>query len=145
MKIPRRRFLGLAAGAAVFPAVSRIARAQTYPTRPVRLLVGFVPGGGADILARLMGQWLSDRLGQPFIVENRAGAGGNVATEAAVRAPGDGHVCVLPASEQLISIPKMFQATIAVATLTASTRSVCARERMSIPISSANFILRRLS
>jgi tripartite-type tricarboxylate transporter receptor subunit TctC len=65
--------------------MSRIARAQSYPSRPVRLLVGFVPGGGADILARLMGQWLSDRLGQPFIIENRAGAGGNVATEAAWR------------------------------------------------------------
>jgi tripartite-type tricarboxylate transporter receptor subunit TctC len=98
MKLPhRRQCLHLAAGAAALSAVSRIALAQTYPTRPVRLLVGFVPGGGADILARLMGQWLSDRLGQPFIIENRAGAGGNVATEAAVRAAGDGYTLLLAA------------------------------------------------
>jgi tripartite-type tricarboxylate transporter receptor subunit TctC len=93
--IPRRQFLHLATGAAALSTASGIARAQTYPTRPVRLLVGFVPGGGADILARLMGQWLSDRLGQPFIIENRAGAGGNVATEAAVRAAGDGYTLLL--------------------------------------------------
>jgi tripartite-type tricarboxylate transporter receptor subunit TctC len=87
MKLPRRNFLHLAAGAAALPAVSRIARAQTYPTRPVRLLVGWPPGGVVDVFARLIGQWLSERLGQPFIIENRPGAGSNMATEAVVRAP----------------------------------------------------------
>jgi tripartite-type tricarboxylate transporter receptor subunit TctC len=91
MKLPRRNFLHLAAGAAALPAVARIARAQTYPSRPVRLLVGFAPGGPGDVLARLMGQWLSERLGQPFVVENRTGAATNIATEAVVRAPADGY------------------------------------------------------
>jgi tripartite-type tricarboxylate transporter receptor subunit TctC len=91
MKPPRRQFLHLAAGAAVIPAVSRIAMAQTYPTRLVRLIVGFPAGGTTDIGARLMGQWLSDRLGQPFIVENRPGASTNIATEAVVRSPPDGY------------------------------------------------------
>jgi len=91
MKLPRRQFLHLAAGAAALPAVSRIARAQTYPTRPVRMIVGFAPGGGNDILARVIGQWLSERFGQQFIIENRPGAATNVATEIAVRAPGDGY------------------------------------------------------
>jgi tripartite-type tricarboxylate transporter receptor subunit TctC len=86
MKLARRQFLHLAAGAVALPAVSQIARAQTYPSKPVRIIVVAAAGGGADITARLMGQWLSERLGQPFIIENRAGAGGNVATEAAVRA-----------------------------------------------------------
>jgi tripartite-type tricarboxylate transporter receptor subunit TctC len=87
----RRNFLYLAAGAAALPAVSGIAWAQTYPSRPVRIIVGFPPGGVADLYARLIGQWLSERLGQPFIIENRSGAGSNLATEAVVRAPPDGH------------------------------------------------------
>src|SRR5262245_2582968 len=87
MKLPRRRFLHLAAGAAALPAVPRFAWAQTYPARPVRIVVGFPAGGGSDITARLMGQWLSERLGQPFIVENRPGAATNIAAEAVVRAP----------------------------------------------------------
>jgi tripartite-type tricarboxylate transporter receptor subunit TctC len=96
MKLPRRRqFLHLAAGAAALPAVSRFAWAQAYPTRPVRIVVGFPPGGGADITARLIGQWLSERLGQPFIIENRPGAGSNIATEAVVRAPADGYTLLL--------------------------------------------------
>jgi tripartite-type tricarboxylate transporter receptor subunit TctC len=89
MKLPRRRFLQLAAGAAVLPAVSQVARAQAYPSRPVRIIVGFPPGGPSDLLARLVGQWLSDRLGQPFIIENRPGASGNIATEQVIRAPAD--------------------------------------------------------
>jgi tripartite-type tricarboxylate transporter receptor subunit TctC len=96
MKLPhRRRFLHLAAGAAALPAVARNAWAQAYPTRPVRIVVGFPPGGGADITARLIGQWLSERLSQPFIIENRPGAGSNIATEAVVRAPADGYTLLL--------------------------------------------------
>ena len=95
MKLPRRQFLHLAAGAAALPAVSRIAWAQTYPTRPVRIIVGFAAGGATDIVARLMGQWLSERLGQQFIIENRPGAGSNIATEAVVRAPPDGYTLLL--------------------------------------------------
>jgi tripartite-type tricarboxylate transporter receptor subunit TctC len=82
---------------------SRMAWAQVYPTRPVRIIVGFPPGGGADILARLMGQWLSDRLGQQFVIENRAGAGGNIGTEAVVRAPADGYTLLLAASNDAIN------------------------------------------
>src|SRR3981081_3837591 len=91
MKFPRRRFLAMAAGAAALPVVPRIARAQAYPSRLGRIVVGFPAGGATDIQARLMGQWLSDRLGQQFIIENRAGASGNIGTEAAVRAPADGY------------------------------------------------------
>ena len=87
MKLPRRQFLHLAAGAAALPAVSRFAWAQAYPTRPVRIIVGFAAGGATDIIARLIGQWLSERLGQPFVIENRPGAGSNIGTEAVVRAP----------------------------------------------------------
>ena len=91
----RRRFLHLVAGAAASPAVSRIADAQTYPSRPVRWVVGFAAGGPAEILARLIGQWLSERLGQPFIIENRPGAGSNIATEAVARSPADGYTLLL--------------------------------------------------
>ena len=95
MKLPRRQFLHLAAGAAALPAVSRIARTQAYPTRPVRVIVGFPPGGGSDTLARLWGQWLTERLGRPFVIENRPGAAGNIATEAVVRSPPDGYTLLL--------------------------------------------------
>jgi tripartite-type tricarboxylate transporter receptor subunit TctC len=91
MKLPRRKFLHLAAGAAALPALPRVAKAQTYPARPVRIVVGFTAGGATDIVARLIGQWLSERLGQPFIVENRPGAGSNIGTEAVVRASADGY------------------------------------------------------
>ena len=95
MKLPRRQFLHLAAGAAALPALSRITWAQGYPSRPVRVIVPFAAGGGVDIIARLMGQWLSERLGQPFVIENRPGAGGNIGTEAVVRAPADGYTLLL--------------------------------------------------
>ncbi len=95
MKTPRRRFLYLAAGAAALSTVSRIATAQIYPTKPVRLIVGFAPGGGNDIVARLTGQWLSERTGQQFFIENRPGAGANIATEAVVNAPPDGYTLLL--------------------------------------------------
>ena len=103
MTIPRRRILHLAAGAAALPAVSRISWVQPYPTRPVRIIVGFAPGGSTDISARLIGQWLSERLGQPFVVENRPGAGGNIATETVVRAPPDGHTLLLVAPPNAIN------------------------------------------
>jgi tripartite-type tricarboxylate transporter receptor subunit TctC len=96
MKLPhRRQFLHLAAGTAALPAVSRIARAQAYPTRPVRIVVGFAAGGSTDISARLIGQWLSERFGQQFIIENRPGAGSNIATEAVVNASPDGYTLLL--------------------------------------------------
>src|SRR5438128_11723435 len=95
VKLPRRQFLHLAAGAAALPAVSRIARAQAYPMRSVRIVVGFPPGGSADVFARLLGQWLSERLGQQFIIENRPGAGTNIATEAVVRASPDGYTLLM--------------------------------------------------
>ena len=98
MKIPRRRFLHLVAGAVALPAMSRIARAETYPARPVRWVVPQAPGGAADISARLMGQWLSERLGQPFIIENRPGAGGTIGTEAVVTSPADGYTLLLAGS-----------------------------------------------
>jgi tripartite-type tricarboxylate transporter receptor subunit TctC len=95
MKLPRRQFVHLAAGVATLPAMTRVTRAQAYPTRPVRIIVGFPAGGGVDIVARLIGQWLSERLGQPFVIENRPGAGSNIATEVVVRAPADGYTLLL--------------------------------------------------
>jgi tripartite-type tricarboxylate transporter receptor subunit TctC len=103
MKLPRRQFLHLAAGAAVVPAVSRIAWAQTYPTRPVHIIVGFAAGGPLDIAARLVGQWLSERLGQQFIVENRPGAGSNIATEVVVNARPDGYTLLMIGSSNMIN------------------------------------------
>src|SRR5262252_8078432 len=106
MKLPRRTFLHLAAGAAALPALPRIARAQAYPLRPVRIIVGFAPGGAADITARLIGQWLSERLGQQFVIENRPGAGSNIAAETVVRSPADGYTLLL------VSSPHAFNATL---------------------------------
>ena len=106
MKLPRRNFLHLLASAAALPTVSRTARAQAYLSRPVRWIVGFAPGGGNDIVARLMGQWLSERLGQPFVIENRPGAGTNIATEVVVNAPPDGYTLLLA------GIPNAFNASL---------------------------------
>ena len=103
MKLSRRQFLHMAAGAAALPAMRRGAMAQTYPARPVRLMVGFAAGQAIDILARLIGQWLSDRLGQQFIVENRPGAGGNIAAEAVVRAPPDGYTLLVVGANNAIN------------------------------------------
>jgi tripartite-type tricarboxylate transporter receptor subunit TctC len=104
MKLPhRRQFLHLAAGAVTLPAVSRNAKAQTYPARPARLIVGFGPGGAADIVARLMGQWLSEHLGRPFIIEDRPGASSNLATEAVVNSPPDGYTLLVIATPQSIN------------------------------------------
>src|SRR5262249_59539617 len=101
----RRRFLRLAAGAAAFPAASRLARAQAYPARPVRIILGFAPGGAADASARVIGQWLSERLGQQFVVENRTGASGNIATDAVVRAAGDGYTLLLVVPPHALNVP----------------------------------------
>jgi tripartite-type tricarboxylate transporter receptor subunit TctC len=98
VKLPRRNFLHLAAGAAALPAVPRISWAQAYPSRPVRLIVAVAPGGASDITARLIGQWLSERLGQPFVIENRPGAAANIGTEAVVRAPADGYTLLMVVS-----------------------------------------------
>jgi tripartite-type tricarboxylate transporter receptor subunit TctC len=103
LKLPRRKFLHLAAGAAALPAVARLAWAQTYPTRPVRIVVGLTAGSASDIVARLVGQWLSERLGQPFVIENRPGAGSNIAAEAVVRSPPDGYTLLLTASPNAIN------------------------------------------
>jgi tripartite-type tricarboxylate transporter receptor subunit TctC len=103
MKLPRRQFLHLAAGAAALPAVSRIATAQTYPSRPVRLIVPVAPGGAYDITARLIGPWLSERLGQQFVIDNRPGGGTNIGTEAVVRAPADGYTLLLVGAASAIN------------------------------------------
>jgi tripartite-type tricarboxylate transporter receptor subunit TctC len=106
VKLPRRQLLHLVAGAAALPFVPHVAGAQAYPSRPVRIIVGFPAGGGSDIIARLMGQWLSERLGQQFIIDNRPGAGSNIGTEAVVRAPADGYTLLL------IDPPKAINATL---------------------------------
>src|SRR5262249_54298111 len=103
MKLPRRNFLHLAAGSAALSAVSRIAWAQTYPTRPVRIIVPFAAAGAFDIMARLIGQWLSERLGQPFVIENRPGAGTNIGTETVVKAPPDGYTLLLAGTPNAIN------------------------------------------
>jgi tripartite-type tricarboxylate transporter receptor subunit TctC len=103
MKLSRRNLLHLAAGAAALPVSARIASAQAYPARPVRLMVGFPAGGTTDILARLIGQWLSERFGQQFVIENRPGAGSNIATEAVVRSPADGYTLLLTSAFNLIN------------------------------------------
>ena len=103
MKFPRRTFLHLAAGAAALPAISRITWAQAYPSRPVRIIVGFPAGGGVDILARLMGRWLSERLGQQFVIENQPGAGTNIATEAVVNASPDGYTLLMAGASNAIN------------------------------------------
>jgi tripartite-type tricarboxylate transporter receptor subunit TctC len=104
MKLPRRRFVHLVAGAAALPALPRFARAQAYPTRPVRIIVGFAPGGATDILARLMGQWLSERFGQSFVIENRPGAGSNIGTEMVVNAPPDGYTFLVVTSVNTVNV-----------------------------------------
>jgi tripartite-type tricarboxylate transporter receptor subunit TctC len=103
VKLPRRNFLHLAAGAAALPGLPRIARAQSYPSRPVRVIVPFAAGGGVDIVARLIGQWLSEQLRQPFVIENRPGGGGNIGTEAVVRAPADGYTLLLVTAANAIN------------------------------------------
>jgi tripartite-type tricarboxylate transporter receptor subunit TctC len=103
MKLPRRKFLHLAAGAGALPALSRFAVAQAYPARPVRIIVGFAPGGTTDIAARLIGQWLSERLGQPFVIENRPGASTTIGTEVVVRAPADGYTLLLATTASAIN------------------------------------------
>lgn len=103
LKPSRRRLLSLAAGIIAFPAVSRLARAESYPSRPVRIVVGFAAGGPNDIIARLVGQWLSQRLGQPFVIENRSGGGSNIATEAVVHAPPDAYTLLLVGTPNAIN------------------------------------------
>src|SRR5262245_35034405 len=110
LKLPRRQILHFAAGAFAFPVVSRVAWGQAYPARPVRIVVPFAPGGNTDLFARLIGQWLSEQLGQPFVIENRPGAGTNIGTEAVVRAPADGYTLLqvgAPAAINAALYPKL--------------------------------------
>src|SRR5262245_60514363 len=104
MKLPRRQFLQLAAGAAALPALPHIAKAQAYPSRPVRIIVGDAAGGAPDTVARLTGQWLSERFGAPFVIENRPGAGTNIATETVVRAAPDGYTLGMISTSAAISV-----------------------------------------
>jgi len=146
MTTSRRRFLCQAAGAAALPAVSRIARAQAYPTRPVRIIVPFAPAGSTDIFSRLMGQWLSERLGQPFVTENRPGAAGNIGTEAVVRAPADGYTLLLAGSVNTINAT-LYQSLLTISSATlrrwrasaACPRSSCCIHRfLQIPFQSSS-------
>ena len=131
MKRPhRRQFLHLVAGVAAVPAVSGFARAQVYPTRPVRIIVGFAAGGGADITARLIGQSLSERLGQPFIVENRPGAAGNIGTELVVNAPPDGYTFLL-ASVPNAATPRSTRSSISISSATSRRSAVSSAFRWS--------------
>ena len=99
MKFPRRAFMHLAVGAAAVPVAPHVARAQAYPSKPVRIVVGFPAGGATDIMARLMGEWLTQRTGQQFIIENKPGASGNIGTETVARSPADGYTCLLYTSD----------------------------------------------
>ena len=117
MKLPRRNFLHLAAGVAALPAVSRFAWAQSYPSRPVRIVVGLTAGSASDIVARIMGQWLSERLGQPFVIENRPGAGTNIAAEAVVRSTPDGYMLLLAASP-MPSTPRFMTSSASISSAT---------------------------
>src|SRR5262245_52508254 len=103
MKLPRRKFLQVAASVSAMPAVSRITRAQAYPSRPLRWIVGFPPGGGADTVSRIMGQWLAERLGQPVIIENRPGAGTNIAAQAVINSPPDGYTLLFLALSTVVN------------------------------------------
>src|SRR5262249_4248431 len=130
MKLPRRQFLHLAAGVAALPAVSRFAWAQTYPSRPVRIIVGFAAATGADILARLIGQWLSERLGQQFVIENRPGAGTNIATEAVVRSAPDGYT-LLAVSPATRSMPHFTRSSTSISSATSRPwRASCGRRML---------------
>jgi tripartite-type tricarboxylate transporter receptor subunit TctC len=127
MKLPRRSFLQ-AAGAAALPAVSRIAAADTYPARPVRIIVGFPPGGPTDIVARLIGQWLSQRLGQPFVIENRPGAGSSIGAEEVVRAPPDGYTLFLASAPNVANIT-LYPTSTSISSVTLHrSRVSCARQ-----------------
>ena len=127
MKLPRRNFLYLAAGAAALPAVSRFAWAQAYPTRPVRLIVPLAPAGASDITARLIGQWLSERLGQQFVIDNRPGGGGNIGTEVVVRSPAGGYTLLLVGSLNAVNATFYFE--------TSSTTISSAISRQSLALS----------